>query len=262
MRKETIRDMQQHAAREYPRECCGVVASDEEEERYFPCRNMATGNGSFMLDPRDRAEAEDWGVVMAIVHSHPDDALGPTDSDRAACERSGLPWIILEVHHNGQTPVVTRTYRISPKGFRAPLIGRPFFHGVLDCYSIIQDWFSRERSIALPDFDRPDDWWKGQSELYLDGFAEAGFEKVASGADVHDGWQPKVGDVILMQHRSERVNHGAVYLGDSELKEHPGLHRMAGMMLHHLYGRPSQREVYGGYWQEITRLVVRHKDQK
>jgi hypothetical protein len=33
-------------------------------------------------------------------------------------------------------------------------------------------------------------------------------------------------------------------------------------MLHHLYGRLSERVVYGGHWQEITRAVLRHKDMK
>jgi cell wall-associated NlpC family hydrolase len=57
------------------------------------------------------------------------------------------------------------------------------------------------------------------------------------------------GDLILMQIRSRnRVpNHAAIYLGD-------------GMMLHHLHSRLSSRDIYGGYWQEVTRSIWRHRD--
>lgn len=54
-----------------------------------------------------------------------------------------------------------------------------------------------------------------------------------------------------MQVRSKNgvPNHAAVYLGD-------------GLMLHHMYGRLSSRDVYGGYWREVTRLVVRFSGGK
>ncbi|WP_405051537.1 NlpC/P60 family protein [Silvimonas sp.] len=69
-------------------------------------------------------------------------------------------------------------------------------------------------------------------------FAEAGFVRV------NDDLQP--GDVILMQVRSPHdANHSAVYLGD-------------GFMLHHLYGRLSSRDVFGGYWRECARGYVRY----
>ncbi|WP_043946890.1 NlpC/P60 family protein, partial [Ralstonia solanacearum] len=41
------------------------------------------------------------------------------------------------------------------------------------------------------------------------------------------------GDVILMQVRAPVPNHAAVYLGGVQ-------------MLHHLHGRLSSRDVYGG----------------
>jgi proteasome lid subunit RPN8/RPN11 len=41
MRQKTITAIMAHAAAEYPRECCGVVAQKSRVERYFPCRNLA-----------------------------------------------------------------------------------------------------------------------------------------------------------------------------------------------------------------------------
>jgi len=55
----------------------------------------------------------------------------------------------------------------------------------------------------------------------------------------------KVGDCFLMQVASPVPNHAAIYLGD-------------GLILHHLQGRLSSRDVYGGYWQKVTTHILRH----
>ena len=60
--------------------------------------------------------------------------------------------------------------------------------------------------------------------------------------------------------RAPVANHAGVYLGTSGLAEAPDLHTVPNAMLQHLYGRLSDRVVYGGYWQECTRAIVRHKD--
>ena len=65
---------------------------------------------------------------------------------------------------------------------------------------------------------------------------------------------------ILMAVRASVANHAGVYLGTSGLAEAPDLHPVPNAMLQHLYGRLSDRVVYGGYWQECTRAIVRHKD--
>jgi cell wall-associated NlpC family hydrolase len=137
---------------------------------------------------------------------------------------------------------------------RAPLLGRQFFHGVLDCYTLIRDWYEREAGIALPDFERSDDWWTKGQDLYMQGFAAAGFARIPDGAEL------RAGDVILMAVRAPVANHAGIYLDTRALAEAPDLHRVPNAMLHHLYGRLSERVVFGGYWRETTRAVVRHRD--
>ena len=51
-----------------------------------------------------------------------------------ACEASGLPWHIVGIPSEDWI-------RIEPTGFVAPLVGRGWSHGVLDCYSLVRDWF-------------------------------------------------------------------------------------------------------------------------
>ncbi|MNI72326.1 NlpC/P60 family protein [compost metagenome] len=126
---------------------------------------------------------------------------------------------------------------------------------MLDCYSLVRDWYARERGIVLPDFQREDGWWDAgkSANLYMDHYAEAGFRPLASSE------QMAPGDVVLMQIRSDRANHSGVFIGAQPLIEAPELFPVPDAMLHHLYGRDSERVVYGGYWREATRLVLRYE---
>ena len=161
----------------------------------------------------------------------------PSQADKVACEASGLPWFILSFP-SGQW------HEMQPSGYIAPLVGRAWAHGVLDCYSVIRDWYWAERGIDLPNFDRFDEWWKRGQSLYLDNFGSAGFEALRA----VQSQDMEVGDVLLMQVASPVPNHAAIYLGD-------------GLILHHLQGRLSSRDVYGGYWQKITTHILRHRTE-
>ncbi|NII53592.1 C40 family peptidase [Luteibacter sp. SG786] len=245
MKHRTQAAIHAHALEAYPREACGVIVVRRGRERYIPCENLAgTPDEHFVLSPRDLAAAEDQGEVTAIVHSHPDVPARPSEADRVGCERSELPWVIVSVMPGEPVPVVADTQIIEPNGYEAPLVGRTWSHGVLDCWALCRDWYARERGILLPDPPRADGWWDdGSSDLYGDSAMEAaGFRKI----DLKD---IAAGDLILMQIRSKNLvpNHAALYIGD-------------GNILHHLHGRLSSRDVYGGYWQEVTRSVWRLGD--
>ena len=244
MDKTTEESLRTHAAAEYPRESCGLIILAGGKEHYVPCRNIAERSGrrhKFMMSPEDYADAEDVGKIIALVHSHPDHPAIPSQADRVICEKSGLVWHVVRVDGAECIPTTAEIETIAPCGYQAPLVGREFFHGVLDCYALVQDWFERERGVLLPDFERRDGWWSDGSgeNLYMQQFRSAGFIEVSLD-DI------QVGDCFIMQHRSEVANHSGVYLG-------------GGLFLHHLYGRLSTRDVYGGYWKEITRVVVRYQ---
>lgn len=252
LHKKTLDAITTHALAEYPRECCGLIVAVGRREVYRPCTNLSHGLEQFRMSAEDWADAEDVGRVLAVVHSHPDAPATPSDADRAACEATGLPWVIVSVRDG----VAQDVQQIAPTGWTAPLLGRQFFHGVLDCYTLIRDWYQRDAGIELLDFERADDWWNQGQDLYMQGFAQTGFERVPDGAAL----QP--GDVVLMAVRSPVANHAGIYLDKRPLVEAPDLHPVPNAMLHHLYGRLSERVVYGGHWQEITMAVVRHKDFK
>ncbi len=237
----------------YPREACGLIVREQGAQAYVACENTATTPSEhFRIAPEAYADAEDRGKVLAVVHSHPDYSPQPSEADRVACEASRLPWHILEVRRQDDGKVVAgELVSIDPSGYRAPLIGRPFSHGVLDCYQLLVDYYDRELGIQLQQFERQDEWWNKGKDLYLEHYAEAGFVQV-------DDLQQ--GDVIVMQVRAPVPNHAGIYLADGRLATEPEHYPAPGSILHHLYGRDSRRDVYGGFWAEAHRLTLRHKD--
>lgn len=240
MTPETKQAIIDHGLDVFPQEACGLVVVVKGKERYVPCRNIATNpEMDFVLDPRDYAAAADVGDIVAVAHTHPNATARASDADRAACEESGLPWFILSIVQDVDSePEVREWNRIDPEGYVAPLVGRKFVHGIHDCYTIIRDWYKQERGVVLPNFNREDEWWNNGGNLYVENFPRAGFKEVP--------FAPQVGDVILMNIRADVPNHAAVYLGD-------------GIILHHMYGRLSTRDVYGGYWAEVATKLLRYE---
>lgn len=132
-----------------------------------------------------------------------------------------------------------------------PLVGRPFVHGVWDCYAIIKDTFKTGRQglkeqgissewpldpIELPNIPRSDAWWVEGKSLYLDWLKPAGFTEIRKE-------QAKPGDGFLMSIRSPVPNHAGLLVADNKV-------------LHHLPTRLSRAE-NAGIWGYQAELWVR-----
>lgn len=246
MRKKTVDAIVAHALTEYPKESCGFIVKDGRKELYVPVENTSeNANEHFRISAERYAEVEDQYTIMAIVHSHPDETSSPSEADRVLCEGTKLPWVIVGIYKDNLTGelLADTPHQLIPEGYEAPLEGRIFYHGVLDCYTLIRDYYKRTLQISLPDFPRQDCWWEDPEaeSLYAKHYADAGFILVTDGS-------LKEHDIIAMEIGSSAgPNHAGVYLGDN-------------IMLHHMYGMPSTKAVYGGSYQYATRFIFRHKD--
>lgn len=244
---QALLDVRKHALAEYPKECCGLIVSGA----YLPCTNYA-------LDPEKDFEipaAVQMGVrakgleIEAIVHSHPNGPLFPSESDMIGQISSGLPWVLVAC--DGE--------RVSPPEIWGdnsaipPVIGREFMHGIRDCYSLVRDVYRLGKTelakqgvewpldpIVLPDFARNDGWWgepnKPLQNLYADNFVKVGFKVIP-----RESVEP--GDAFLAKIRSDNLNHSGLLLANN-------------LILHHLPMRLSRREP-AGQWARVADIWVR-----
>lgn len=255
----TINAILKHAKDGYPNEICGVVViTDKGVEKYIPCVNIAKDpTNDFKMCPQSYADAEDQGEVVGICHSHPDATTQPSAHDIAVMSSNRELELLID-------PTITPTpwhivswpegdYRQVVPEVREAILGRPFVHNVWDCWQACNDYYNRYHGLTFPRYQREDGWWevKDGPSWYVDQFEAAGFYQVNS---------PEPGDLIVMQiGRTFHPNHAGVYLGNVEKFEDQNLYG-GPFMLHHMYGKKAEIIVYGGQWQNRTRMVLRHKD--
>jgi proteasome lid subunit RPN8/RPN11 len=237
MNEQLLASALDHAIAEAPMESCGLEVVVKGRRRYWPCRNIAAnGQEMFVIDPEDYAAAEDAGEIVSVIHSHPHTPSTPSQADRVACERSGLPWWIVNPN--------TRTWDgCCPVGYQAPLVGREYAWSVLDCWTLVRDWYALEWDLKLPDWQRPTPDQFEVAPMFEKCFKAAGFYEVS----INEATR---GDALLMalDRNDGQLNHVAVYLGDQQI-------------LHHVRGRLSSRDLLGGYYLKQTGRVVRHESR-
>lgn len=220
-----------HAQDCQPLEACGVIADGQ----YWPLENKSTEHDAFVMDREGFCKINVKTPVQAIVHSHVYLPPSPSDGDRAMCEKTGVPWVIVS-WPLGNWRV------IEPCGFKAPLVGRSWAWGSHDCFGLIRDGFHNETGVLIPDFERKWLWWKHGGNIIADQFEQAGF------VSLQPGTPPKNADVFGLRIESKVVNHLALFLEPD-------------VILHQLMGRLSTRDVYGGFYQQATELHLRHRSQ-
>ncbi len=216
-----------HAKDQDPKEAVGLLLNIRGKQKYYPCQNLAiTNHQEFILNPEDYAKADNLGEIIAVVHSHPSTPPVPSQADRISCEQSKLPWHIVN-------PKTEEWGACNPEGYVPNLLGRPWVWGVTDCWSLVVDWYKKEKNIELKDYARtmtPQEFL--ENPLFENYAWRTGFRELRPDEPC------KKGDVLLMSIVHPTLNHVAIFLGD--------------MVLHHLADRLSCREPYSEWLLKCT----------
>lgn len=244
MSNDLISFIQEEGARQYPNEACGLVVRVGKKSVPVACKNVAENpQQHFVMDVRDYAAASDMGEVIGIWHTHVEIPPTPSDADKMGCENSELPWFIVSVYKAEEGYNFSEMTITEPSGFELAYLERPYAFGVLDCWSLVRDYYRREFNIKLGDYPRIERFWANGYNFFGENWKNEGFVQLVNDEE------PRTGDLFLIQtDGSGNPNHIAIYLGDE-------------VILHHCHGRLSRRDIYGGYWHKHTTHHLRHKSK-
>ena len=216
-----------HAKEQDPKESCGLLLNVRGKERYYSCRNLSISSyQEFILDPEDYVKADNTGEIIAIVHSHPVTPPTPSQADKVSCEKSNLPWYIVN-------PKTEQWAYLEPCGYKAPILGRQWVWGITDCWSLVRDWYKEEKKIELRDWDRPVTLEDFNKDPMFEKCAwRTGFRKLRPDEKLENG------DLLFMSILGNGLNHVAIFLN--------------GDVLHHLSDRLSCIEPYSEWLLKCT----------
>ena len=194
---------------------------------------VAMGRAYLNNDGGKPAVSDAFGphTVAVIIKKADDQVEFMSPEDREEMNRLKKPFVYL-----GSTKDISEAYLPDRYVERHQYVGRPFLHGIFDCYTLVRDFYRREWGLWLPaNIQRTYGWWENGENLYVDGAPKYGF-RTADDVRRHDLIVMKFGPV---------PNHGAIYLGD-------------GKILHHVGGRFSCVERLTPFLKQSIAVVYRN----
>ena len=280
--------IKQDCLKDVSEERCGVIANCNGVLKAIPCQNISPNPSEhFVISPLDLAEIKKTSTLLGYYHSHLDNhAYKLSKYDRLVSSRLNLYSIIYCIKtdkFNDFQPHVNDFISY---------LGRPFVTGIFDCYTLVQDYYRHELNIKLtdpldsvrkiyevkegascPQALKPfyDSWdFSDPNELEniirlrydIMNFGEIS-QKIVNGAWLLEHFLAskfnkvnniRKGDVILVNlpignTRPTFPTHCLISLGGNEV-------------IHHPYGKESERLLYGKYLNRETMHVLRHELMK
>lgn len=212
------------------KEVCGLITLSDGEYRYEKVENVHEEPAhNFRMDPVARMRLMTDDNVIGYAHSHPNGPNIPTCLDMSVQKRVGKPSVIASV--DGERGIV-EVFSFGNHLLDAPLIGRDFRYGVMDCYEAIRAWRWQNQGYKMDQYPRHDNWWSADGvegreptelNFYQRCYSEQGY--VSYEPDFSNPMSerhPRRGDLVLMQMGSDIgiMNHAGIYVGNNLIYEH------------------------------------------
>jgi proteasome lid subunit RPN8/RPN11 len=241
-------DKQKAAIREFAliayerkQEACGLIIKGSP----VSCCNWAAEEG---LDPNNNfaIAAEDLAQrgVEAVWHSHNNGLNQFSGADVRVCRRLGLPFVLHDTQND--------RWLVADPSYGGEIEGRDFTYGVEDCYKVVCRYYWQQYKIRLTDYPRSDLYDENHDYIFCraewnefrEYFEKEGFEELSLREFLRQG------DVLLMQvGGAVNANHIGIIIDPEER-----------IFLHHLMGKPSEKEFWDGYWRESTVSILRRRE--
>lgn len=199
-------DAIKHAKKEYPNESCGIVVNNT----YMGCENeYEDPSNGFKINKNTILKAYRSGNFQAIIHSHCDlERPLASQYDMERQEKSGIPWGIVDLYKRS----VRQVFFFGDQLPIQDLYGRPFIHGVYDCFGLVRDYY-RTKGYNIPNFPREWAWWKNGENVILENVEKAGFEIIDPDKIQHE-------DIVISRIRFKYPNHCGIFFDNGVVLHH------------------------------------------
>jgi proteasome lid subunit RPN8/RPN11 len=138
--KKIKEKIKQHALKEVPRECCGLIVSSDKDVDVLPCNNGSwQPEHHFVIPALDYVKASNSGKIEAIYHSHPDGPAEFSLADQQNYNATKERFILYSVKDD--------QFCDSLEQENSELLGRPFELGKTDCMNIAMDYYRNKFEI-------------------------------------------------------------------------------------------------------------------
>lgn len=233
---EAMFDAKAHAIREFPKESVGVIVRN----KYIALENIHENPGTdFRVDSKTLLNLSNDDDIQCILHSH-NNFPHASKKDMEAQIYTDVPWGIINLKQGN----VMDVFFFGDSLPTQDLIGRQFYGGVYDCYSLVRDWYREKYKVFLPNIPREWDYWNNPNgnkhfeENLITLFKRGEWKLVKDKKDLQEG------DGLLFKLQGSKVwNHCAIYIGNS-------------LIAQHMEKRLSRTEpIYSGMWNRIDTIV-------
>ncbi|MDH0357056.1 NlpC/P60 family protein [Morganella sp. GD04133] len=226
-------DIIQHITDAAPDMICGVLSQDDNNSGFKPCVNASPApEQGAIIDADFLRTLRHSHEITHVICSVPDARSHDISDYQAMSDRDGLPYLLVLWPSRQSLTIFPQT--------ELDYENRPYIYGQYDCYSLIRDYFLREKGIALNDYPREVYSLSSGKNIFEVQAPEEGFVKI-------EDTSLQAGDILVFNLPSTRLQHSAVYIGN-------------GQMLHHLPPGLSCREAYSEKWEKRTSSVWRHNN--
>lgn len=118
------------------------------------------------------------------------------------------------------------------------LLGRAYFEGEDDCFSLIRDRFREAYGVRIPNIARPSSFWEDPQLDLASLYKKFGFKAVIE--------EPiQEGDLLMMPLLTSWNSHLAVVVEGNKI-------------IHHLHGQLSREDPLWPKWGDRAQMIVRH----
>lgn len=238
--KTTIRE---EALKYTPNEAGGLIVEDSNKKIIIiNCSNSSPEPSiHFLISDEDLEAAKQKGKIIGYWHSH-DDYDELSQADIVIAEKLGIDSIVYCVKTGN-------FHNYTPVGFEFPYVGRKRFFGVLDCLTLVMDYYKRELNIEIPYISHP--IFKEKKLSWINTIAPDDFLLIGKEFLQKNGFNEispksiKKHDLIVLQVQDFRFpTHFGIYLGNNRF-----LHQLDDI---------SDISIYGNYWKKRSKLIYRH----